>query len=103
VPPPEILSFGGGRPTAIAAVPMLGQGAAAAGGNLAALGVQEEVLLHGAVQTLMAPYRNPRHVLQPTRPVSDCQEVNQLQARLVCAALTHRSCENTLQGAPDAS
>ena len=38
--------------------------------ELHALGVEEEVLLHGAVQTLMAPYREQGIAMVPTRPVS---------------------------------
>ncbi|APD49191.1 DNA ligase-associated DEXH box helicase [Synechococcus sp. SynAce01] len=60
--------------------------------ELAALGVQEEVLLHGAVQTLMAPYRSQGIVLQPTRPVSELPRSESLAGRLVIAPPSaHRS------------
>jgi putative mRNA 3-end processing factor len=55
--------------------------------ELAALGVEEEVLLHGAVQTLMDPYRDQGIALPPTRPRSES-----LAGRLVIAPPSaHRS------------
>ncbi|NQV10966.1 MAG: ligase-associated DNA damage response exonuclease [Cyanobacteria bacterium] len=60
--------------------------------ELAALGVEEEVLLHGAVQTLMAPYRSQGIVLPPTRPVSELPRSESLAGRLVIAPPSaHRS------------
>ncbi len=60
--------------------------------ELAALGVEEEVLLHGAVQTLMAPYREQGIELVPTRPVSELRRGDPLAGRLVLAPPSaHRS------------
>ena len=60
--------------------------------ELAALGVEEEVLLHGAVQALMAPYRSAGVVLPPTRPVSEIHRSEALAGRLVIAPPSaHRS------------
>ncbi|WP_216908802.1 ligase-associated DNA damage response exonuclease [Synechococcus sp. CCY 0621] len=60
--------------------------------ELAALGVEEEVLLHGAVQALMAPYRSAGVVLPPTRPLSELPRGESLAGRLVIAPPSaHRS------------
>jgi putative mRNA 3-end processing factor len=60
--------------------------------ELAALGVEEEVLLHGAVQALMAPYRSEGVVLPPTRPLSELPRSEALAGRLVIAPPSaHRS------------
>ncbi len=60
--------------------------------ELAVLGVDEEVLLHGAVQALMAPYRNQGVVLPPTRPLSELPRSESLAGRLVIAPpAAHRS------------
>ncbi len=60
--------------------------------ELAALGVEQEVLLHGAVQTLMAPYRSAGVVLPPTRPLSELPRSESLAGRLVIAPPSaHRS------------
>ncbi|MCP9833248.1 MULTISPECIES: ligase-associated DNA damage response exonuclease [unclassified Cyanobium] len=60
--------------------------------ELSALGVDEEVLLHGAVQMLMAPYRSEGVVLPPTRPVSELPRSESLAGRLVIAPPSaHRS------------
>jgi len=56
------------------------------------LGVQEEVLLHGAVQTLMASYREQGIAMVPTRPVSELGRTESLAGRLVLAPPSaHRS------------
>ncbi|MEB3321298.1 MAG: ligase-associated DNA damage response exonuclease [Synechococcaceae cyanobacterium] len=58
----------------------------------AALGVEEEVLLHGAVQALMAPYREQGIPMPPTRPVSAVPREAPLAGRLVIAPPSaHRS------------
>ena len=60
--------------------------------ELAALGLEDEVLLHGAVQALMAPYRSAGVVLPPTRPLSDLPRSESLAGRLVIAPpAAHRS------------
>ncbi len=60
--------------------------------ELAALGVEEEVLLHGAVQALMAPYRSAGVVLPPTRPLGELPRCESLAGRLVIAPPSaHRS------------
>ena len=60
--------------------------------ELAALGVEEEVLLHGAVQTLMPAYRQLGIVMVPTRPVSELPRSEGLAGRLVIAPPSaHRS------------
>ena len=53
--------------------------------ELAALGVEEEVLLHGAVQALIAPYRQAGVAMPPTRPLSDLERGSSLAGRLVLA------------------
>jgi putative mRNA 3-end processing factor len=60
--------------------------------ELAALGVEEEVLLHGAVQALMEPYQSQGVVLPPTRPLSELPNGASLAGRLVLAPPSaHRS------------
>lgn len=60
--------------------------------ELAALGVEEEVLLHGAVQTLMPAYRQQGIAMVPTRPVSELPRSEALAGRLVIAPPSaHRS------------
>lgn len=60
--------------------------------ELAALGLEEEVLLHGAVQALMAPYRSAGVALPPTRPLSEFPRGESLAGRLVIAPPSaHRS------------
>ena len=49
------------------------------------LGVNEEVLLHGAVQTLMPAYRQQGIAMLPTRPVSEMPRSEPLEGRLVLA------------------
>jgi putative mRNA 3-end processing factor len=60
--------------------------------ELAALGVEEEVLLHGAVQALIEPYRAQGAAMPPTRPVSAVPRGESLAGRLVLAPpAAHRS------------
>jgi putative mRNA 3-end processing factor len=60
--------------------------------ELAAIGVQEEVLLHGAVQALMPAYRQAGVAMPPTRPVSALPRGDSLAGRLVIAPPSaHRS------------
>ena len=53
--------------------------------ELAALGVEEEVLLHGAVEALMEPYRAAGVTMVPTRPLSQLGKGESLAGRLVLA------------------
>ncbi|MFM1799926.1 MAG: hypothetical protein RLZZ117_2204 [Cyanobacteriota bacterium] len=53
--------------------------------ELHALGVQEEVLLHGAVQGLMAPYREAGIAMPPTAPLSAVPRGQSLVGRLILA------------------
>jgi putative mRNA 3-end processing factor len=53
--------------------------------ELAALGVEEEVLLHGAVEALMAPYRQAGVAMAPTRPLAELEKGASLAGRLVLA------------------
>jgi len=56
------------------------------------LGLGEEVLLHGAVQALMAPYREQGIAMVPTRPLSELPRGDSLAGRLVIAPPSaHRS------------
>jgi putative mRNA 3-end processing factor len=48
-------------------------------------GVEEEVLLHGAVQALMDPYRAAGVPMPPTRPLSELDRNTPLAGRLVLA------------------
>ena len=60
--------------------------------ELAAIGVEEEVLLHGAVEALMPAYREAGVALPPTRPVSAIAKGESLAGRLVIAPPSaHRS------------
>ena len=60
--------------------------------ELAQLGVAEEILLHGAVEALMEPYREAGVALPPTRPVSSLERKVDLAGRLVIAPPSaHRS------------
>lgn len=57
--------------------------------ELAAIGVEQEVLLHGAVQALMEPYRQQGVAMVPTRPVSDLPRSESLAGKLVIAPPRH--------------
>ena len=60
--------------------------------ELAAIGVREEVLLHGAVEALMPAYREAGVVLPPTQAVSALAKGESLAGRLVIAPPSaHRS------------
>jgi putative mRNA 3-end processing factor len=60
--------------------------------ELQALGETDEVLLHGAVQALMEPYRQAGIAMVPTRPVSELPRSTPLAGRLVLAPPSaHRS------------
>ncbi|MCP9842060.1 ligase-associated DNA damage response exonuclease [Synechococcus sp. J7-Johnson] len=60
--------------------------------ELAAIGVEQEVLLHGAVQALMPAYRQEGVAMVPTRPVSDLPRSESLAGKLVIAPPSaHRS------------
>jgi len=48
-------------------------------------GVEEEVLLHGAIQALMDPYRAAAVPMPPTRPLSELDRSASLAGRLVLA------------------
>lgn len=48
-------------------------------------GVKEEVLLHGAIQALMAPYREAGVAMPPTRPLAEIDRDTPLAGRLVLA------------------
>lgn len=53
--------------------------------ELWALGVREEVLLHGAMQTLIGPYRDAGIAMVPTAPVSGVPKGESLAGRLILA------------------
>ena len=60
--------------------------------ELAAIGVKDEILLHGAVEALMPAYRDARVRLPPTLPVSAIAKGESLAGRLVIAPPSaHRS------------
>jgi len=60
--------------------------------ELHAIGVQEEVLLHGAVDSLVGAYREAGVTMVPTRPVSAVPRGESLAGRLVIAPPSaHRS------------
>ncbi|MEO1003354.1 MAG: ligase-associated DNA damage response exonuclease [Cyanobacteria bacterium J06638_7] len=60
--------------------------------ELAAIGVHEEVLLHGAVEALMPAYRQAGVAMPPTRPVSGLAKGDSLAGRLLIAPPSaHRS------------
>ena len=61
-------------------------------GELRAIGVEEEVLLHGAVETVTRHYRDAGVPMTPSRPVSDLPRKDKLAGRLVLAPPSaHRS------------
>jgi putative mRNA 3-end processing factor len=53
--------------------------------ELARLGVEEEVLLHGSVQRLMEPYRQAGVAMPATRPLAELPRGESLAGRLVIA------------------
>ena len=53
--------------------------------ELQALGVKSEVLLHGAIQLLMQPYRAEGIAMVPTRPLSALPRGESLAGRLILA------------------
>ena len=53
--------------------------------ELHALGVEQEVLLHGAVAALIEPYRQQGIAMVPTRPLSELPRDQGLEGRLVLA------------------
>ena len=53
--------------------------------ELALLGVADEILLHGAVEALMDPYREAGVQLPPTRPLTSVARGESLAGRLVIA------------------
>ncbi len=53
--------------------------------ELQAAGVEDEVLLHGAVQALMDPYREAGVAMPPTRPLAELARDASLAGRLVLA------------------
>jgi putative mRNA 3-end processing factor len=58
------------------------------------LGVSDEVLLHGAVERLMAPYRQAGVAMPPTRPLAELERDADLSGRLLIAPPgAHRSRE----------
>jgi putative mRNA 3-end processing factor len=60
--------------------------------ELAAIGIQDEILLHGAVETLMPAYREAGVRLPPTLPASAIPRGESLAGRLVIAPPSaHRS------------
>ena len=60
--------------------------------ELKAIGVDEEVLLHGAVETITRHYREAQVPMTPSRPVSDYPRNDSLNGRLVLAPPSaHRS------------
>jgi len=69
--------------------------------ELRQLGVDEEVLLHGAVQSLIEPYRRAGVELPPTRPLAELDRNTNLAGRLVLAppAAATGSWMNRLKGA----
>ncbi len=53
--------------------------------ELNAIGVEEEVLLHGAVESVTKHYRQAGVDMCPTRPVSDIERKDPLRGRLIIA------------------
>ena len=49
------------------------------------LGIDDEVLLHGSVEALMAPYREAGVAMPPTRPLAELPRGAALEGRLVVA------------------
>ena len=59
---------------------------------LEAIGVEEEVLLHGAVETVTRHYREAGVPMTPSRPVSELPRKDPLEGRLILAPPSaHRS------------
>jgi len=60
--------------------------------ELNAIGVEEEVLLHGAVEAITRHYRDAQVPMTPSRPVSDIPRAESLAGRLILAPPSaHRS------------
>ena len=60
--------------------------------ELKAIGVEEEVLLHGAVETVTRQYREAGVPMTPSRPVSELPRKDPLEGRLILAPPSaHRS------------
>ena len=60
--------------------------------ELNAIGVEEDVLLHGAVETVTRHYRDAEVPMTPSRPVSDIPRSESLAGRLILAPPSaHRS------------
>ena len=60
--------------------------------ELKAIGVEEEVLLHGAVETVTRHYREAGVPMPPSRPVSELPRKDPLKGRLILAPPSaHRS------------
>ncbi len=60
--------------------------------ELAAIGLDDEVLLHGAVETVTRHYRSAKVAMLPSRPVSEVAKNESLAGRLVLAPPSaHRS------------
>ena len=53
--------------------------------ELKSIGVNEEVLLHGAVETITKHYRKAGVEMSPTRPVSELERKDPLKGRLIIA------------------
>ena len=53
--------------------------------ELKSLGIMEEVLLHGAVETITGHYREAGVDMVPTRPVSELERKDPLKGRLIIA------------------
>ena len=53
--------------------------------ELKSLGIMEEVLLHGAVETITGHYREAGVEMVPTRPVSELERKDPLKGRLIIA------------------
>ena len=53
--------------------------------ELKSLGIMEEVLLHGAVETITGHYREAGVNMVPTRPVSELERKDPLKGRLIIA------------------
>ena len=61
-------------------------------GQDCAIGVEEEVLLHGAVETVTRHYREAGVPMTPSRPVSELPRKDPLEGRLILAPPSaHRS------------
>ena len=53
--------------------------------ELKSLGIMEEVLLHGAVETITGHYREAGVEMVPTRPISELERKDPLKGRLIIA------------------